>query len=241
MKEAIKMDFTITPIGYIFNDFDEKFGIPRQSGLATSVISKIILEKEFRSPDAIRGLEQFDYIWLIWQFSKVVENRMNKNEETTISLTVRPPKLGGNTRVGVFASRSPFRPNALGLSSVLIDHIDYNSTEGPIIYVKGADLLNGTPIFDIKPYLPYVDAHPAASNGFAESTDENKLEVYISKDLENILGKENILAVKELLSLDPRPSYQNQPDRVYGISYGGYNISFTVVNKCVNIVEISKN
>lgn len=221
-------------IARIYNDFDEKFGIPRQSGLAKHVISRIVFEPEYRNPHALRGLEEYSHIWLIWQFSEHVDSDW--------SPTVRPPRLGGNKRVGVFATRSPFRPNPIGLSSVKIEKIELETEEGPIIYVSGADLMDETPIYDIKPYLPYVDCHPEAKGSFAEEKKDYRLEVRladgIEEQLKDIFSEEQIIGLIEILSMDPRPSYQDDPKRVYGVTYAGKNVKFFVNETKLNVVEI---
>ncbi len=221
--------FEIKPIGHIYNDFKEKFGIPRQSGLTNSVISKIIFEKEFSIKEFFKGLEQFSHIWLIWQFSETVGK--------DITPTVRPPKLGGNSRMGVFATRSPFRPNNLGLSSVKIEKIDYDEKQGTILYVSGADIMNGTPIFDIKPYLPYTDIHESASGGFALQDIDGLLNVEYDEKILNIIPVDKRNGLLEILAQDPRPSYQND-DRIYGMSYGEYQVKFKVNENELEIVEI---
>lgn len=204
-------------IARIKNQYKTKFGIPRQSGLVKQPVSAIVFEPEYRDANAIRGLEEYSHLWLLWYFSE--------NEREGWSPTVRPPRLGGNKRMGVFATRSPFRPNPVGLSSVELSHIE-NGAEGPILYVKGADLMDGTPIFDIKPYLPYVDSHPKAKAGFGGTVFSYEMEVEVS---EGILGKipgelgEEII---EILSQDPRPGYQKEEGRIYGMEYGDYEIKF---------------
>ncbi len=221
--------FEIQVIGHIYNDYKEKFGIPRQSGLAKNVISKIIFENEFKSKDFFKGLDEFSHIWILWQFSETIGK--------DITPTVRPPKLGGNTRMGVFATRSPFRPNNIGLSSVEIDNIEFDEKLGTVIYVKGADIMNGTPIYDIKPYLPYTDIHENANGGFAlQNTDGVLNVVYDNTLLEKIpVDKQNGLI--EILSQDPRPSYQND-DRVYTMSYGEFQIKFMVSENELTIIDI---
>ncbi len=221
--------FEIQVIGHIYNDYKEKFGIPRQSGLADSVISKIIFEKEFSSPDFFKGIAEFSHIWLLWQFSETVGK--------DISPTVRPPKLGGNTRMGVFATRSPFRPNNIGLSSVEIDKIEFDEELGTIIYVKGADIMNGTPIYDIKPYLPYTDIHENANGGFSLQNKDGLLRVKYDKELLNKIPKTKQDGLIETLLHDPRPSYQND-DRIYGMSYGEFQVKFIVDDKELKIVDI---
>lgn len=220
-------------IAHIESDYPEKFGIPRQSGLVNSAMSRIVFCSEYRNADALRGLEQYSYLWLIWQFSEAIREEW--------SPTVRPPRLGGNKRMGVFATRSPFRPNPLGLSSVKIEAIELNTPNGPVITVSGADLMDGTPIYDIKPYLPYVDSHPEASNGFALSSKDALLDVVVSDELLNMLPVEKHDALIETLAQDPRPQYQNEPERIYTMSFSGFDVSFTVkeniltVNNIVNI------
>ncbi len=221
---------TIEPIGYIQNDYKEKFGIPRQSGLSETMISKIVFEEDYRDQEFFKGLEEFSHIWLIWYFSKI-----NKKK---IQPTVRPPKLGGNKRVGVFASRSPFRPNRLGLSCVKVIKTDFTHKNGKILYVVGADLMDGTPIIDIKPYLPYTDSRPDASNGFAMDETGGLLEVKCSDELLSKIPFDKIDGLLETLKYDPRPSYQNDSERIYGMSYGEFQIKFKVNDKELEIVEI---
>ncbi len=225
--------FEIQVIGHIYNDYKEKFGIPRQSGLANSVISKIVFEKDFCQKEYFEGLEKYTHLWIIWQFSETI----NKS----ISPTVRPPKLGGNKRVGVFASRSPFRPNHLGLSSVEIEKIHYDDMLGTIIYVKGADIMNGTPIIDIKPYLQYSDSHPNASNGFALNKKEKLLDVIYNKNIFSIFQKEKVDNLIEILKYDPRPSYHDDKNRVYGMSYGDYQVKFKVEDNKLIIINIEND
>ena len=217
-------------IAYIYTDFPDKFGIPRQSGLVEETQGKIVFIPEYRNADALRGLEEFSHIWLLWEFSKAKRERW--------SPTVRPPLLGGNKRIGVFATRSPFRPNPIGLSSVRLSGIDFEDKEGPVIYVKGCDLMNGTPIYDIKPYLPYADSHPDAVGGFTESLEERKLEVEIPPELICKIPENKIKGLKGILEQDPRPSYQNDPERVYRFDYAGMNIAFRVEEGKVIVVEI---
>ena len=225
--------FEIKVIGHIYNDYKEKFGIPRQSGLTESVISKIIFEKEFSSKDFFKGLEEFTHIWLIWQFSETIGK--------DITPTVRPPKLGGNERVGVFATRSPFRPNNLGLSLVKIEKITFDEKLGTALYVSGADLMNGTPIFDIKPYLPYTDIRLDASNGFALNDTEGFLNIECSDEILNKTPRHIIEGLFETLKHDPRPSYQNDSERVYGMSFGDYQVKFKVIDKTLEIIDIIKS
>lgn len=224
------MHYTFKPIAYIHCDFPEKFGIPRQSGLAAHLTAEIRFEPEYASPEAVRGLEEYSYIWLIWGFSK------NKNNGW--SPTVRPPRLGGNVRKGVFATRSPFRPNPVGLSSVHLDSIEFTKEHGPVLHVSGADLMDGTPIFDIKPYLPYVDSHPEAANGFADDVKDFSLQVKCPEMLLTRFPQEKREALFEVLSQDPRPSYQDDPERVYGMRFSDYEIKFKVYENILTIVSI---
>ena len=211
------------------SDFPSKFGIPRQSGLVSSLRSTIIFEPEYRNPDALRGLEDFSHIWIIWQFSEAVR--------TQWSPTVRPPRLGGNTRLGVFATRSPFRPNALGLSSVQIAGIEQTEQYGTVIHVCGADLMDGTPIFDIKPYIPYADCHPDAVGGFTDHAQDFILKVNFPEYLLSMIPVEKQKALMDVLSHDPRPSYQSDSDRIYGLSFGGWNIRFTVQDSVLTVTS----
>lgn len=220
----------IQVIGHIYNAYKEKFGIPRQSGLTKSVISKIVFEKEFSSKEFFKGLEQFTHIWLLWQFSETIGK--------DITPTVRPPKLGGNEHIGVFATRSPFRPNNIGLSSVKIEKIDFDENMGAIIYVSGADLMNGTPIYDIKPYLPYTDIHDDASNGFALSDSNGLLNVNCSDEILSKIPFDLVDGLIETLKHDPRPSYHNDKERVYGMSFGDLQIKFKVNGNELEIINI---
>ena len=220
----------IKPIAYIHNDFTAKFGIPRQSGLVEQVRSKIIFTPEFRNADALRGLEGYSHLWLIWQFSEF--------QREGWSPTVRPPRLGGNQRMGVFATRSPNRPNPLGLSSVKLERIELSSPQGPILYVTGADLMDGTPIYDIKPYLPYTDAHPDALGGFGFKENEGTVAVECSLDLLENIPAEKRQGLLALLEQDPRPGYTDDPDRIFGMEFGGYEIRFRVDQKTLKVVEI---
>ncbi len=219
---------TIEPIAYIENSYKEKFGIPRQSGLSESVISKVVFESDYKDPNYFKGIEEFSHIWLIWYFSDV-----NKKH---IKPTVRPPKLGGNKKVGVFASRSPFRPNRIGISCVKLIKTDY-SYKGNVLYVTGADLMDGTPIIDIKPYLPYTDSRPDATNGFALDDINGKLEIKCSDELLMKIPFDMVDGLFETLKHDPRPSYQND-DRVYGMSYGELQVKFQVKDNELTIIEI---
>jgi tRNA-Thr(GGU) m(6)t(6)A37 methyltransferase TsaA len=207
----------IKPIAYMKNDYKEKFGIPRQSGLVKSIVSKIVFEPDYRDNNCLRGIEGYSHLWLIWQFSE--------NAEAGWSPTVRPPRLGGNVRMGVFATRSPFRPNPIGLSCVELEKVEYGE-EGPVLCVKGADLMDGTPVLDIKPYVPYADSHPEAQSGFAGDVFEHRMEVEISDELLKEIPEEKREALLEILAQDPRPGYQREEERIYGIEYGDKNIRF---------------
>lgn len=217
-------------IARIHSDFPTKFGIPRQSGLVDSLRATVIFEPEYRNPDALRGLEGFSHLWLIWQFSKAVREDW--------SPTVRPPRLGGNTRMGVFATRSPFRPNAIGLSCVKLVDIHETSAYGTVLEVAGADLMDGTPIFDIKPYLPYADCRPDAIGGFTENAGDFLLEVEFPPALLEKVPKDRRKALLEVLSHDPRPSYQNTPDRIYGMAFGGMDVRFQVTGRTLTVVSL---
>lgn len=219
----------ITPVARIYTEFPSKFGIPRQSGLVKTE-GKIVFEPAFRSADAIRGLEGFSHLWLIWEFSE------NKNNSP--SLTVRPPRLGGNTRMGVFATRSPFRPNFLGLSCVEITKIDYEDKNAPVIYVTGADIMDNTPIFDIKPYIPFTDSRPEAKGGFSEDVFSDCLTVEFSSEALGDIKEEDIPVLTKLLSGDPRPHYHNDPERVYAFEFSCYKIKFTVRDNILTVKEI---
>lgn len=224
------MDFEIHPIATMHSDFPTKFGIPRQSGLADTLRSTIVFESKYRNADALRGLEDFSHLWIIWQFSEAVRSEWTP--------TVRPPRLGGNTRMGVFATRSPFRPNSLGLSCVRIIGIEHTQEHGSVIHVAGADLMNGTPIFDIKPYIPYCDSHPDALGGFTTNAADFLLEVDIPSDLLNILPESKREAAIEVLSHDPRPSYQKNNKRIYGLNFAGYDIRFQVDDNTLYVKEV---
>ncbi len=219
-------------IAHIESDFTEKFGIPRQSGLVEGLVSRIVFEKEYRVPEAFRGLEDFSHIWILWQFSEAVRDDW--------SPTVRPPRLGGNKRMGVFATRSPFRPNSIGMSSVRLLKIDFDCPEAPVLYVSGADMLNGTPIFDIKPYLPYTDSHPEASGGFALQQKEGVLDVDFPPELLEKIRPELRNGLIEVLAQDPRPQYQNSPERVYTFDFAEYSVSFTVRDDMLFVCDIKK-
>jgi len=222
----------IKPIAYIYTDFKEKFGIPRQSGRAKALEGRIVFEKEFRDEDAIRGIEDFSHLWLIFDFSEVHREKF--------SPTVRPPRLGGNKRVGVFASRSPFRPNSLGLSVVKLEKIEKLKQEGITLIVSGVDILDNTPIYDIKPYLPYADAISDAKGGYGEEASGYKLEVDFPQKLLKLIPKEKREALKECLADDPRPSYQEEEDRVYSMCFSGFDIRFKVKENKLTVVDTKK-
>lgn len=226
------MDITIRPIARMKSDFPTKFGIPRQSGLVEELRSTIVFEAEFRNPDTLRGIEGFSHLWLIWQFSESVRENW--------SPTVRPPRLGGNTRMGVFATRSPFRPNNLGLSCVKLLGIEQTANEGTVLHVAGADLMDGTPIFDIKPYIPYSDAFPNALGGFTDHAGDFLLDVIFPEELLCILPEDKQDAAKAVLSHDPRPSYQRKPGRVYGLSFAGFDIRFTVEDQTLTVQAVER-
>lgn len=217
-------------IAHIHSDFTSKFGIPRQSGLVDELEATIIFELEYRNPDALRGLEEYTHLWLLWQFSECAGKEWTP--------TVRPPRLGGNKRMGVFATRSPFRPNPIGLSCVKLLGVEKTEKYGYVIHVSGADLLDGTPIYDIKPYLPYVDSHPEASNGFALNEKEGRLTVEIPDELIKIIPPEKQAALKAVLAQDPRPGYQDIPGRIYGIEFAGFDVRFKVEGNLLTVVEI---
>ena len=219
-------------IAHIYTDFTEKFGIPRQSGLVEGTLGRIVFEPEYRNPDALRGIEKYSHLWIIWQFSQSVLD--------TWHATVRPPRLGGNVSVGVFASRSPMRPNPIGLSCVKLVDVIKTENEGTVLIVSGADMLDGTPIYDIKPYLSFTDSHPDAIDGFAGDVFERKLTVVDNGMLDDIEPK-TAKIIKELLSQDPRPQYKSDPERIYGMAYGGYNVRFRVDGGEVYIIDVSKN
>jgi tRNA-Thr(GGU) m(6)t(6)A37 methyltransferase TsaA len=224
--------FEIKKIATIKNGFSTKFGIPRQSGLCSNVKSKIIFEPQYAVPEAFRDLDGFSHIWLIWQFSQAVREDW--------SPTVRPPRLGGNKRTGVFATRSPFRPNALGLSCVKLDKIEIDPKLGPVLHISGADLMDGTPIYDIKPYIPYADCKPYATNGFLGANPKHTLDVTFNEDITNNFDKEFLDCIKDIVGQDPRPAYQNDPHREYKMNYGGYEIVFNVLESQAFITKIYK-
>ena len=222
----------IQVIARMRSDFATKFGIPRQSGLVEELRSTIVFEPEFRNPDALRGIADFSHLWIIWQFSEAVR--------TGWFPTVRPPRLGGNTRMGVFATRSPFRPNNLGLSSVRLLGVEHTEKYGTVLHVGGADLMDGTPIFDIKPYIPYADSHPDAKGGFTDTAGEFLLTVDFPAELLKLLPEEKRAAAIGVLSHDPRPSYQRKPGRVYGLTFAGYDIRFQVNCDTLTVEEVNR-
>ena len=217
----------IHPIAYFESPLKSKFGIPRQSGLVSGLTGRIVFEPAYRKMEAVRGLEDFDYLWLIWEFTKAKGGR----------LTVRPPRLGGNVRMGVFATRSPFRPNSLGLSCVRIDRIEQHPTLGPVIHVLGADLMDGTPIYDVKPYVAYADAHPEARSGFVDQTTWEPLQVVIPEALAAMIPTDYLGALKATLEQDPRPQYHDDPERVYGMPFLEFDIRFKVSGGVLTVVD----
>ena len=214
------------------SQFPTKFGIPRQSGLVEELRSTVTFEPEYRCPDALRGIEGFSHLWLIWGFSE--------NRRETWSPPVRPPRLGGNARLGVFATRSPFRPNGLGLSCVKLERVELSTPKGPVLHVSGADLMDGTPIYDIKPYVPYADCRPEASEGFAPAPAET-LKVVISPEMEGRIPPERVQALRGVLAWDPRPHYQADPERVYGMAFAGLEVRFTVDGRTLTVVDVTEN
>ena len=225
-------DVNIQVIARMKSDFATKFGIPRQSGLVEELRSTIVFEPEFRNPDALRGIADFSHLWIIWQFSEAVRQGW--------SPTVRPPRLGGNARMGVFATRSPFRPNNLGLSCVKLLGVEHTEKYGTVLHVGGADLMDGTPIFDIKPYIPYADCQPDATGGFTSTAGDFILNVDFPDELLCQLPEQKREAAIQVLSHDPRPSYQRKPDRVYGLTFAGFDIRFRVDDDLLTVVEVIK-
>lgn len=219
-------------IAKIHTDFSEKFGIPRQSGIVPQLKGTIVFEPEYRNPHAVMGLEGYSHIWLIWQFSKAVREEW--------SPTVLPPRLGGKTRMGVFATRSPFRPNPIGLSSVRLERVEIDPQLGPVLHVAGADLLDQTPIYDIKPYIAYADSHPDAVSGFADQVKDYALKVEFPKNLLALLPQEKREAALGILAQDPRPSYQHDPERRYGVAFAGFDIRFHVADGVLTVCEVVK-
>lgn len=220
------------PIAHIHTDFTTKFGVPRQSGLVPETLAKVVFTPPYRDPSALRGLEDFSHLWLLWVFSDL--------RRQSWSPTVRPPRLGGNVRMGVFATRSPYRPNPIGLSSVQLDRIEWNTPDGAVLWVRGADLMDGTPILDVKPYLPYTDSHPTATEGFLTTVAERGVRVEFSAALRAGLPAETAEALTAVLAQDPRPAYQEDPERVYGMAFGGYDVRFTVAEGVLTVQAIEK-
>lgn len=226
-------EWTLRPIARIQSDFSEKFGIPRQSGLVEALRARVVFAPEYRVREAFRGLEGFTHIWLVWGFSQ--------NVEAGWSPTVRPPRLGGNVRMGVFATRSPFRPNPIGLSCVELLAIDYDAPDGPALVVGGADLLDGTPIFDVKPYVPHADCRPQARGGFADAHREDRLAVDFPPRLEALVPPDKREALRGVLAGDPRPSYQRDPQRLYGLGFAGLQVRFTVEDGVLRVRQVEKD
>ena len=218
------------PIAYIRSDFPAKFGIPRQAGLVAELKAQVVFEPEFRNPEALRGIDGFSHLWLIWEFSQ--------NRREGWSPTVRPPRLGGNVRMGVFATRSPFRPNPIGLSCVQLDRVEWDGPQGPVLRVLGADLMDGTPIYDIKPYVPYADCWPEATQGFAPPDTNRRLEVEIPEELLNRVPETHRAALQGVLAQDPRPAYQRDPERIYGFGFAGLEVRFSVQDGVLRVEEV---
>ncbi len=219
----------ISPIAFFHSPFTSKFGIPKQSGLVAEIEGTIVFTEPYRSAEALRGIDAFDYLWLIWGFSA--------NKHSANSLTVRPPLLGGNTRMGVFATRSPFRPNPLGLSSVRLKSVEWNTKEGSVLHVLGADLMDGTPIYDIKPYVAYADSHEGVRSGFVDSTPIKRLQVVIPEETVRLLGASRAEMLRKTLELDPRPHYQHDSSRVYGMPFDGHDIHFKVDGDTLTVID----
>lgn len=224
------MNENMIVVARIHTDFPEKFGIPRQSGLVPSLRGEIHFEGEFRNPDAVRGIEEYSHLWLLWGFSKA--------KRDVVNLTVAPPRLGGKERKGIFATRSPFRPNSIGLSSVRLEEVRYGKNGEPVLIISGADLLDGTPIYDIKPYLPYTDSHPKARGGFGEAHREDGIAVIFPEELKRQLPEDLRQTVLEVLSQDPRAAYNKKPDYIYGMNFAGYDIRFVVEDGVLLVKEI---
>ena len=229
---------TINPIAHFRSAFPTKFGVPRQSGIINELKGRIVFEPTYRNADALRGLEGFDYLWIIWEFSanKSAEERRASSWQPT----VRPPLLGGNTQMGVFATRSPYRPNPLGLSSVRIESIEITPNEGPVIHVLGADLMDGTPIYDIKPYVAYADSHPNVRSGFVDERRWQELTVVFPEHLQKHFTPDSLTALTRVLALDPRPQYQDNPEKTYGMPYEGYDVRFSVANGVLTVIEVKR-
>lgn len=226
----------ITPIAHFRSAFPTKFGVPRQSGIIDELRGCIVFEPTYRNADALRGLEGFDYLWIIWEFS--ANKTQQERGASSWQPTVRPPLLGGNTQMGVFATRSPYRPNPIGLSSVRIERIEMTMKEGPVIHVFGADLMDGTPIYDIKPYVTYADSHPGARSGFVDERRWQELKVVFPEQLQKHFTQESLAALIRVLALDPRPQYQDIPEKIYGMPYEGYDIRFRVADGVLTVIEV---
>lgn len=229
-RGALGYNASMNIIAHLHTDLPTKFGVPRQSGLVDSLKSRLVFTPEFRDPEALRGLAEFSHIWLIWEFSQA--------KRDSWSPTVRPPRLGGNKRLGVFATRSPFRPNALGLSCVRLERVDLHTPEGPVLYLAGADLMDGTPIYDIKPYIPYADCHPEASGGFTSPLEDAPLDVDFPASLRTPFTEEQQKAVIGILERDPRPHYHDDEQRVYGMAFGGYDVRFRVIGNTAVVCDV---
>ena len=221
------------PIAHIRSDFSSKFGIPKQSGLVPSLTARVVFEEGFRSADALRGIEGYSHLWLLWRFSASVTP-----EDAPFSPTVRPPRLGGNVRVGVFASRSPFRPNSIGLSCVELEKVDFDDPEGPVLVVRGADLLDGTPILDVKPYVPYADSRPEASGGFTDTVAARTVRCVFPPELLERVPPDKREALIGVLEQDPRPSYQDDPERTYGFGFAGLEIRFRAADGVLTVIDV---
>ena len=226
----MSQEFSMRVIARIHSDFSTKFGVPRQSGLVDALESTVVFEPEYRNPDALRGLEDFSHLWLVWVFDKAVRRDW--------SPTVRPPRLGGNRRMGVFATRSPFRPNPIGLSCVELAAVEWSTPDGPVLHVRGADLVDGTPILDIKPYLPYCDAKPQATGGFTDGLESTALQVVCPPALLARLPEKDRPGLMAVLEGDPRPRYQDDPERVYGLTYGQRNVKFRVAGDVLTVEDV---
>lgn len=223
-------ELTLKAIARIYTDFGEKFGVPRQSGLVPELTGRIVFEPEYRVPEALGGMEGYSWLWLLWGFSESPRDKW--------SPTVRPPRLGGNRRAGVFATRSPFRPNPIGMSSVKIEDIQLHTEDGPVIVVSGVDMMNGTPIYDIKPYLPHVDCHPEALSGFGGQFKDYRLKVECDQEFLVRFPPDKRGALIGILAQDPRPAYQNDPERMYGVNFAGHNVRFRVENDCLRVYGV---
>ena len=225
-------DVIIRPIAHVYTDFSEKFGIPRQSGLVEELCGRVVFTEEYRRPEALKRIEEFSHLWLIWQFSKAVTQDFRP--------TVRPPRLGGNERVGVFASRAPYRPNALALSCVKLLRVDYDAPDGPALIIGGVDMLSGTPVFDIKPYIPVADCHPEATQGYTRETREHALEVVIPRHLQALVPEDKLPSLIGVLKTDPRPGYEDDPAVTYGMAYAGLDVGFTVEKGVLTVTRIER-